>query len=59
MNLDVVVFIFGVLISALVGAGLLLVIYGYAYFEEAQRGNIVLSPRMKRIARLLYGDEAP
>jgi len=59
MNLDVVVFMFGVLISSLVGAGLFLVFYGYAYLEEAKRENLVLSPRMQRVARLLYGDEAP
>ncbi len=59
MNLDVVVFVFGVLISTLVATGLLLVFYGYAYLEEAKRENIVLSPRMQRLARLLYGDEAP
>ncbi len=59
MNLDVVVFVFGVLISTLVATGLLLVFYGYAYLEEAKRENIVLSPRMQRLARLLYGDDAP
>jgi hypothetical protein len=59
MNLDVVVFLFGMLISTLVATGLLLVFYGYAYLEEAKRENIVLSPRMQRLARLLYGDEAP
>lgn len=59
MSLDVVVFMFGVLISTLVGAGLLLMFYGYAYLEQAKRQNIVLSPRMQRLARLLYGDEAP
>jgi len=59
MSLDVVVFMFGVLISTLVGAGLLLVFYGYAYLEEAKRENVALSPRMQRLARLLYGDEAP
>lgn len=37
MNLDVVVFVFGLSISTLVAAGLLLVFYGYAYLEEARR----------------------
>jgi hypothetical protein len=59
MNLDVVVFMFGLFISMLVATGLLLMFYGYAYLEEAKRENIVLSPRMQRLARLLYGDEAP
>ena len=59
MNLDFVVFVFGVLISTLVGAGLILLLYGYAYFEEAKRQNIVLSAPMQRLARLLYGAEAP
>ena len=33
MTLDVVVFLFGVLVSTLVGAGLLVLFYGYAYAE--------------------------
>ena len=37
MTLDVAVFLFGVLISTLVGSGLLLMLYGYAYVEQAKR----------------------
>ena len=45
MTLDVAVFLFGVLVSTLVGSGLLLLLYGYAYVEQAQRENIQLSDR--------------
>ena len=37
MTLDLAVFPFGVLVSTLVGAGLLLLFYGYAYVEQAKR----------------------
>ena len=59
MTLDLVVFLFGVLVSTLVGAGLLVLFYGYAYAEQAKRDNIQLSNRMQRLLRLILGDDAP
>jgi hypothetical protein len=59
MTLDVAVFLFGVLISTLVGSGLLLILYGYAYVEQAKRENIQLSPRMQRVVRLFFGEDEP
>lgn len=59
MTLDVVVFLFGVLVSTLVGGGFLLLFYGYAYAEQAKRGNIQLSDRMRRVVRLILGEDAP
>ncbi len=59
MTLDVVVFLFGVLVSTLVGAGLLLVFYGSAYAEQAKRENIQLSDRMQRVVRFILGEDAP
>jgi hypothetical protein len=59
MTLDAVVFLFGVLISTLVGSGLLLMFYGYAHAEQAKRENIQLSDQMKRVGRLITGDDEP
>ena len=59
MTLDVVVFLFGVLVSTLVGGGLLLVFYGFAYAEQAKRENIQLSDRMQRVVRFILGEDAP
>ena len=59
MTLDVAVFLFGVLISTLVGSGLLLMFYGYAYVEQAKRENIQLSPRMQRVVRLIFREDEP
>jgi hypothetical protein len=58
MTLDVVVFLFGVLVSTLVGAGLLMLFYGYAYVEQAKRENIQLSERMQRVVRFILGEDA-
>jgi len=58
MTLDVVVFLFGVLVSTLVGAGLLVLFYGYAYAEQAKRENIQLSDRMPRVVRFILGEDA-
>ena len=57
MTLDVAVFLFGVLISTLVGSGLLLMLYGYAYVEQVKRQNIQLSDRMQRVVRLFFGED--
>jgi len=54
----VVVFLFGVLASTLVGAGLLVLFYGYAYAEQAKRENIQLSERMQRVVRFILGEDA-
>ena len=59
MTLDVVVFLFGVLVSTLVGAGLLVLFYGYAYAEQAKRENIQLSDRTQRVVRFILGEDAP
>ena len=59
MTLDVAVFLFGVLISTLVGLGFLLLFYGYAYVEQAKRENIQLSDRMQRVVRLIFGEDEP
>ena len=58
MTLDVAVFLFGVLVCTLVGAGILLPFYAYAYLEEAKRQNRPLSDRMQRVARFVSGDDA-
>jgi hypothetical protein len=58
-TLDVGVFLFGVLVSTLVGAGVLLVFYGYAYAEQAKRENLQLSGWMRRVLRLIFGEDAP
>jgi Flp pilus assembly protein TadB len=58
MTLDVVVFLFGALVSTLVGAGLLVLFYGYAYAEQAKRENIQLSERMQRVVRFILGEDA-
>ena len=58
MTLDLVVFLFGVLVSTLVGAGLLVLFYGYAYAEQAKRDNIQLSNRMQRVVRFILGEGA-
>jgi hypothetical protein len=58
MTVDVAVFLFGVLVSTLVGAGLLLLFYGYAYVEQAKRENIQLSDRMQRFLRFILGEDA-
>jgi len=54
----VVVFLFGVLVSTLVGAGLLVLFYGYAYAEQAKRENIQLSDRIPRVVRFILGEDA-
>jgi hypothetical protein len=59
MTLDVAVFLFGVLVSTLVGSGLLLLLYGYAYVEQAKRENIQLSDRMQRVVRFILGEDTP
>ena len=59
MTVDAAVFLFGVLVSTLVGAGLLVLFYGYAYAEQAKRENIQLSPRMQRVVRLFFGEDEP
>lgn len=59
MTLDEAVFLFGVLVSTLVGAGFLLLFYGYAYLELAKRENIQLSNRMQHVVRFLLGEDAP
>ena len=58
MTLDVAVFLFGVLVSTLVSSGLLLLLYGYAYVQQAKRENIQLSDRMQRVVRFILGEDA-
>jgi hypothetical protein len=57
MTLDTAVFLFGVLVSTLVGSGLLLLFYGYAYLEEARRENLELPRGLQRLARFLGESE--
>ncbi len=53
------VFLFGALISALVGAGVLVLFYGHAYIEQARRANTPLSPRTRRLLSGFLGEDAP
>lgn len=59
MTLDMAVFLFGILVCTLVGSGMLLLFYGYAYVEEARRQNIQLSDRMQRLVRFALGEDEP
>ncbi|MCE9593651.1 MAG: hypothetical protein K8S98_05610 [Planctomycetes bacterium] len=52
-KLDTAVFLFGMLVSALVSAGILLPLYGHARLQRARAANTEISPGMKRLARLL------
>jgi hypothetical protein len=58
-TLNAAVFLFGVLVSALVGAGILVLFYGHAYLEQAKRANTPLSPRTQRFLETFLGQEAP
>lgn len=58
MTVDMVVFLFGMLVSTLVLSGVLLLFYGYAYLEQAKRENIQLSARMQRVLRFILGEDA-
>ena len=58
-TLNAAVFLFGVLISALVGAGVLVLFYGHAYMEQARRANTPLSPGTKRFLETFLGEETP
>jgi hypothetical protein len=60
MNLlDMAVFLFGVLIFTLIGAGILLAFYGYAYLEMIKSRNIQLGDRMQRVMKFVLGEDAP
>lgn len=59
MTLAVAVFLCGGLVNTLVGAGFLLLFYGYAYVEQAKRENVQLSSRMQHVVRFLLGEDAP
>ena len=56
-TLDTAVLLFGVLISALVSSGFLLMFYGHALLAQSRRASPQLKPGMRRLARLL-GEEA-
>lgn len=58
-TLNAAVFLFGILISALVGAGVLVLFYGHAYMEQARRANTPLNPGTKRFLETFLGGEAP
>ncbi len=58
-TLNAAVFLFGVLIFAMVGAGVLVLFYGHAYMEQARRANTPLSPRTKRLLSGFLGEDAP
>ena len=58
-TLNAAVFLFGVLVSALVGAGVLVLFYGHAYMEQARRANTPLNPRTQRFLATFLGEEAP
>ena len=57
--MNAAVFLFGILISGLVGAGVLVLFYGHAYMEEARRANTPVSPRTKRFLTGFLGEDAP
>lgn len=52
-NLDIGVFIFGVLVSGLVGAGFVLMVYGRAFSEQSMRESSELNQGMPRLAKSL------
>jgi hypothetical protein len=56
-TLNAAVFLFGVLVSALVGAGVLVLFYGHAYMEQARRANTPLNPRTRRFLETFLGEE--
>jgi len=58
MNLDVAVFLFGVLVFILVGAAIWIPYYAYSSVEKARRENRPLSQRMERFVRLVFSDDA-
>ncbi len=52
-NLDIGVFLFGVLVSGLVGAGFLLMVYGRAFSEQSMRENSAVNDGIPRLAKSL------
>ena len=55
-TLDLFVFGFGLLVSALVCTGLVLLFYGHAYVAQAKRESGLLSSGIQRLAKLLGED---
>jgi hypothetical protein len=58
-TLNAAVFLFGVLVSALVGAGVLVLFYGHAYLEQARRANTTVSPGVRRFLEKFLGEGEP
>lgn len=57
-TLNLAVFLFGVLVSALVGAGVLVLFYGHAYMEQARRAGTPLSPRVRSLLETFLGADS-
>lgn len=45
------------MISALVGAGVLVLFYGHAYMEQARRANTPINPRTQRFLETFLGED--
>ncbi len=58
-TLDILVLLFGVLVSGLVGAGFVLTVYGRAFSEQAMREASALDARMPSPAQSLADATEP
>ncbi len=56
-TLNLAVFVFGAVISAMVGAGVLILFYGHAYLEQARRENRSIPPRTRRLLMSFLGED--
>ena len=57
-TLDIVVLLFGALISGLVGAGFLLMFYGHAFIAQSEREASQVRPGSARVAEPLVDERS-